>query len=348
VPFSSDLEKARDLTLIREEIMLIHNKLTFAMTMAGALAIAGCGDNTDDPPICTGHAAANDPRCQDMKPIEYGGEILLEALVLPDGTEVTKVTTFVVDSVDRVDNRFGAYTNLPTPPPDDGSTVCTRYYPDNQDRWPLQDLNVDANEVTLDVGATITFSDGAGTEYIQARQANAMDTEGRTHDFVYTYVGDGLPPQGVTFTSTFETPVDAYTEVMKGGTYSPANIDWVSPAYNAAGLANGDQVTVDRSQAMTITWAGSDAGSVSKAGTDNFNLLAIYSVPAGPPEDFHYLCLTENDNEMTIPTDVLSNFPDKGLFIIGNIAHFQPKGTNGKVMHQIGRMCRVQLYTATN
>jgi hypothetical protein len=265
--------------------------------------------------------------------------------VLPDGTEVTKVTTFVVEDVDQVDNRFGAYTNLPTPPPDDGATVCTRYYPDNQDRWPLQDLNVEANETTLDVGATMTFTDEAGTEYVLARNADGVDTEGRTHDFVYTYVGDGLPPQGVKFTTNIEAGAEAYTEVMKGGTYSPMNIDWGTPAYNPNGLANGDQILIDRSQAMNLTWSQTDP-EASVMGTDHFNLLAIYSVPAGPPEDFHFLCLTESDNAMTVPADVMAAFPDKGLFIIGNIAHYQPRGTNGRVMHQIGRFCRVQLYTA--
>jgi hypothetical protein len=325
-----------------EEIMLPIKKITGIALAMGTLVLGGCSSGEDDnEPNCTGHAAASDPRCAQAL---YGGEILLEALVLPDGTEVTKVTTFVVEDVDLQMNRFGAYTNLPTPPPSDGTTVCTRYYPDNQDRWPLQDLNLEANEKTIDVGESITFSAG-GTEYVQARQAGGMDTEGRTHDFVYTYVGDGLPPQGVKFTTTIDTGAEAYTEVMKEGTYSPMNIDWVTPAYNPNGLMNGDQVLIDRSQPMTLTWSQNDPEALVE-GIDHFNLLAIYSVPAGPPEDFHFLCLTENDTQMTIPTDVLANFPDKGLFIIGNIAHYQPKGTNGRVMHQIGRFCRVQLYTA--
>jgi hypothetical protein len=169
---------------------MLPRKLT--LMIAGALVLGGCGKSDDDGEInCTGHAASSNPAC--AKPL-YGGEILLEALVLPDLTEVTKVTTFVVESVDEQENRFGAYSNLPTPPPSDQSTVCTRYYPDNQDRWPVQDLNVSGNEKTIDVGASMTFRADDGTEYVQARNANGMDTEGRTHDFVYTYVGAGLPP----------------------------------------------------------------------------------------------------------------------------------------------------------
>lgn len=326
---------------------MIQRKLTryfSGLTMVGALALAGCGNEADDGQVdCTGHAAATKPECQGQK-VKYGGEILLEALILPDLTEVTKVTTFVVESVDEVDNRFGAYSNLPTPPPSDGATVCTRYYPDNarQDRWPLQDLNLAASEQTKDVGATMTFSDGAGHEYVQSRNANGMDTEGRTHDFVYTYVGDGLPPQGVRFTTTFEVGGEEYQEVMNGGTYSPMDMTWGSPGFSPAPA----RLTVDRSQPLTLTWSQVDP-MASAMGTDHFNLLAIYGV-MGPPEDFHWLCLTNKDHEMIIPTDVLDGFPDMGLFIIGNIAHFQPKGTNGKVMHQIGRFCRVQLYTATN
>jgi hypothetical protein len=304
--------------------------------MAGALALSGCSGGEDEP-NCTGHAAASDPRCNTQA--LYGGEILLEALVLPDLTEVTKVTAFVVEDVDLQMNRFGAYSNLPTPPPSDGATVCTRYYPDNQDRWPVQDLNLEGNEKTIDVGATMTFSDGAGTEYVLSRNANGMDTEGRTHDFVYTYVGDGLPPSGVKFTTTIESGAEAYTDVMKGGTYSPMDIAWKSPAYSATGL------TIDKTQPIVLTWDQTDP-EASTMGTDQFNLLAIYGLPGGPPEDFHWLCLTEKDGEMTIPADVVATFPAMGLFIIGNIAHYQPKGTNGRVMHQIGRFCRVQVYNA--
>jgi hypothetical protein len=315
-----------------EEIMLLRKPKLLAMTMA--LALAGCsgGDTVDE---CVGHAAASNPKCGTPK---YGGEILLEALVLPDLTEVTKVTAFVVENVDEQMNRFGAYSNLPNPPPADGTTVCTQYFKDNLNRWPVQDLNMEANEVTIDVGPTMTFSDGAGKDYELSRNANSMDTEGRTHDFVYTYVGDGLPPQKTKFTTTITTGADAYTEVMKGGTYSPADMTWGAPAYSSTGL------TIDKTQPITITW-GLDEPKASVEGTDHFKLLAIYTLPGGPPKDFNWLCLTEGE-QLNIPTDVIATWPANGLFIIGNIAHFQPRGTNGRVMHQIGRFCRVQTFTA--
>jgi hypothetical protein len=314
--------------------MLRSESLRIAVAMLGALVLGGCSSSGDDIGEVCGLP------CIKPQPL-YGGEIRLEALILPDLTEVTNVSVFIVDSVDVVDNRFGAYSNLPTPPPDDESTVCTRYEPNNQDRWPLQDLNVEANEQTLDVGATVKVSDGEGTEYVLNRSLNSADTEGRTHDVAYGFSFDGLPPPGKRWTTTIDPPIDVYTEIMKGGTYSPTSIDWVSPPYDANGI------TVDRSQAMTVMWSQTDP-EASAMGTDHFNLLAIYAIPAGPPEDLRFICQTEKDGDMTIPADVMSNFPDQGLFLISNVAHFQPKGSNGKTLHQIGRFSRVQLFTAQN
>ena len=293
----------------------------FALGLAAismAAFVGACGSDSDTPP-CVGHG------CGDAL-APFGGQVLLEYLLKPDGSEVAKVTAWFTSAHD------GNHPTLPEPGPSGAEPSCINY--STTDAFPRADVD---GEVNIDVGDSITISNGT-LDMVLTRNEAGVDGDFVQHDVLYTYVDTNPVPAAfhdANWTVTLEENGEVYEDILTGAIYSPTNFTLNSPTFDAG-------YSIDRSSDLDVEWtAEPDPTDIAAEAVDA--LVAFLD----PNTGLHTLCLSPADEgTMTISSAIVADVPDAGVFLVGKIAHNQKLNADNRVTHLLGRNCWVGPYTA--
>jgi len=317
--------------------MKLLKTLTIMSAACSAMMLFACSDSGEGGP-CVGHG------CETVQP--YGGEVILEHIVPPNGTEVRRITAFFVEST----TQGGDDSHKPIPEPGVSGTTptCTNFR--TTVSWPAPG-DGHAGETALDLGESVTMTGADGTEYVLSRNADTADADGRMHDFVYTYIepftdGDTIP--NVEFNQNWTLEIDngdgsMYEQALEEGVFHPSRFDMVSPPMTGA-------FEITTGSDLEVEWDALNVDA-TRFGAEQLDVLVAFVEPMDADGDgvagLHTLCLgPQADGFMNVPSAVLDSVPEAGaVMLVGHVAHNQTLSAAERLVHQIGRTCYVSPYT---